>query len=183
MLVTFISSFVFAGVLSAYIFLGRSLTRIGNAEELESRSRIALYYFNQDVSAATAVTTANANQLVLTVVNAQINPVAPYLVSVNYTYDLQDTLTRSVYTTASTPVLISSLPLLTGLTNSYFAFGYNSSGDSTPLPTLPTPTGTAWIKQISMTYETTAGSSTSGAQSHFIAVSSQVVMKNKALLQ
>src|ERR1035438_4744404 len=39
MMVTFISAFVFAGVLSAYIFLGRGLMRQGNEEQLESRSR------------------------------------------------------------------------------------------------------------------------------------------------
>src|ERR1035438_10585997 len=49
MMVTFISAFVFAGVLSAYIFLGRGLMRQGNEEQLESRSRQALYDFTQDI--------------------------------------------------------------------------------------------------------------------------------------
>ena len=59
MLATFISSFVFAGVLSAYIFLGRSLSRQLNAEGLESRTRLALYYFTQDISSATSIIAQN----------------------------------------------------------------------------------------------------------------------------
>ena len=55
MMVTFISSFVFAGVLSAYIFLGRGLARQVNEESLESRSRLALYWFTQDVSTASGI--------------------------------------------------------------------------------------------------------------------------------
>jgi hypothetical protein len=180
MMVTFISSFVFAGVLSAYIFLGRGLTRQGNAEVLESRTRLALYYFNQDVSSANAVTISNAAQLGLTVVNPGLNPAPPFTVSVVYTYDLSDTVTRNVYTTAVPPVLITSLPLLTGLTGSYFGFGYYNFGGTTPSPL---PSGTTWIKQVSMAYKTVAGLAVSGAQSHYTVVSSQVVMKNKPLLQ
>jgi hypothetical protein len=52
MMVTGISAFVFAGVLSAYIFLGRSLARQVNEMDLESRSRTTLNYFTNDVSAA-----------------------------------------------------------------------------------------------------------------------------------
>ena len=59
MMVTFISSFVFAGVLSAYIFLGRGLSRQVNEEELESRTRLALFWFTQDVSSASAITAQN----------------------------------------------------------------------------------------------------------------------------
>ena len=192
MLATFITAFVFLGVLSAYIFLGRSLTRVGNDEMLESRTRLALYYFNQDVSAATAVTTATSTQLILTVVNPQLNPISPYTVSVNYTYDLNGNLTRSVWTIPPpSSVQLSSLSLLPtdpnrALANSYFSFGYYNSGGSIPAsftdpPTLPS--GTNWIKQVSMTYRTMAGSAESGAQAHYTVVSSQVVMKNKGLLQ
>jgi hypothetical protein len=52
MLSTAITAFVFAGVLSAYIFLGRSLARQVNQMDLESRARTTLNYFTGDVTAA-----------------------------------------------------------------------------------------------------------------------------------
>ena len=55
MLVIFISSFVFAGVLSAYIFLGRALARQVNEMDLESRTRTTLSYFRSDVSGASNI--------------------------------------------------------------------------------------------------------------------------------
>src|ERR1700722_7692841 len=73
MMVTAISSFVFAGVLSAYIFLGRGLARQVNAEGLESRTRLALNYFTKDVSNAASITAQNpgsqttGNQMTLSI--------------------------------------------------------------------------------------------------------------------
>ena len=55
MVVTVISSFVFAGVLSAYIFLGRGLVREANSEQMESGARVAIYNFTRDVSAAQSI--------------------------------------------------------------------------------------------------------------------------------
>ena len=51
-MVTFITAFVFAGVLSAYIFLGRALARQVNEVDLESRARTTLKDFADDVSSA-----------------------------------------------------------------------------------------------------------------------------------
>src|SRR5580693_1180412 len=59
MMVTLISAFVFAGVLSAYIFLGRGLARQINEQSLESRTRLALYWLAQDVSSANAIAAQN----------------------------------------------------------------------------------------------------------------------------
>src|SRR5471030_857882 len=59
MMVTFISAFVFSGVLSAYIFLGRGLARQVNEETLESRTRLALYWFTRDVSSASGIIAEN----------------------------------------------------------------------------------------------------------------------------
>lgn len=51
-MVTAISAIVFAGVLSAYSFLGRGLARMSFDAEMESRSRTALNNFTQDMSLA-----------------------------------------------------------------------------------------------------------------------------------
>src|ERR1035438_3475238 len=87
MMVTFISSFVFAGVLSAYIFLGRGLVRQGNEEQLESRTRVALYDFTQDMSGASAVITATGTVLSVSTWVPQTAPNPPVLGTATYTYD------------------------------------------------------------------------------------------------
>jgi hypothetical protein len=173
MVVTAISAFVFAGVLSAYIFLGRGLVREGHEEELESRSRAALYYLTQDVSAATGVSTYTPSTLVLTTPAATVTytftPAAPVQGLP------QGSLTRTQIP-ANTSIPTS---LLTGLSS--FAFNYLTiSGGQTP-PITP-PASAAAVKQVQMTYTAMAGSSISGAQSQITVVSPRVIMKNKPSL-
>jgi len=181
MMVTFISSFVFAGVLSAYIFLGRGLVRQGNEEQLESRSRVALYDFTQDMSGASAVVTASGTVLTVNTWIPQTASNPPVLGTATYTYDpvaAQLTLMRSSPIAASllafpnwpTPAALSSYVLLSNLTS--FSFGtYDINGNPTSVPAL--------IKQVNMNFTATSGSQVSGAQSHFTVVSPQVIMKNK----
>jgi type II secretory pathway pseudopilin PulG len=180
MMVTFISSFVFAGVLSAYIFLGRGLVRQGNEEQLESRTRVALYDFTQDMSGASAVITATGTVLSVSTWVPQTAPNPPVLGTATYTYDPvggQLTLERT-----APPAAVLAFPnwptqpappafvLLNNLTS--FSFGtYDINGNVTG--------ATALIKQANMAFTSTAGSLVSGAQSHFTAVSPQVIMKNK----
>src|ERR1019366_393693 len=97
MIVTVISAFVFAGVLSAYIFLGRALTRQGNAEQLESRGRLALYDFTQDMSGSSAVTSASSSQITVSTWIQQASG-TPVLATAQYTYssvNAQLTLVRT----------------------------------------------------------------------------------------
>jgi hypothetical protein len=176
MLAAFISSFVFAGVLSAYIFLGRGLTRQSNAEMLESRSRLALYYFTQDVSTAMAVDPNGMSPTVLKLYFPDSSD------EVTYSYDAtQGTLTRTV-TGSAPPEPVTSL--FTGLPNvaspgniglSSFGFTYyDFSGQPA--------TGAPATKQVSMSFTCIAGIAASGAQSHFNVVSPRVMMKSKPLL-
>lgn len=181
MMVTFISSFVFAGVLSAYIFLGRGLVRQGNEEQLESRSRLTLYDFTQDISGASAVLTASGTVLSVSTWIPQSGGNAPVLGTATYTYDpvnAQLTLARSSPVPAAqlafpswpTPTSPPAFVLLNNLTS--FSFGtFDIAGNSTGVPGL--------IKQVNMAFTTTAGSRVSGAQSHFTVVSPQVILKNK----
>jgi Tfp pilus assembly protein PilW len=167
MMVTVISSFVFAGVLSAYIFLGRGLVREGNAESLESKSRLALYYLTQDVGAAISVTTAATSNLVLVVATSPSSSFTS-----TYTYSSSTgNLTRSTSTGAS-------LVVLSGITS--FSFYYYDTSQSIPSPT---PSGTTWVKQISMQYSTAAGLAVSGAESKYSMLSPPIVLKNKTVLQ
>jgi Tfp pilus assembly protein PilW len=166
MLVTFISSFVFAGILSAYIFLGRGLTRQGNEEQMESRSRLALYYFTKDVSSASAVDPLGMTTSVMTLYYPDSSD------EITYTYVANGnlgTLTRTVTGTAPTGPAV----LLTGLSN--FSFNYYNFASQAA-------TGAAGIKQINMAFTTIAGLAVSGAQAHLVVDSPRVVMKSKPLL-
>jgi prepilin-type N-terminal cleavage/methylation domain-containing protein len=182
MLAVTISSFVFAGVLSAYIFLGRALTRQGNEAEQESRSRLTLYYLTQEVSSATGIaadtnppaTTSGITQMVI---NTLDNHGAPYTVTYSYNANAAGgTLTRTA-STGSGPT-----SLLTGVTSLTFTF-YNSAGTAVTNTLNPTITNPNIVKQVGLSYTTVAGSAVSGAQSHFNVVSPLIVMKNKPLLQ
>jgi Tfp pilus assembly protein PilW len=182
MLATFISAFVFAGVLSAYIFLGRALTRQGNEASQESRSRTTLYYLTQEVSSATGIapdtnpptTTSGLTQMVLNTLDGTGNP---YTVTYVYSSSVSGgTLTRTPSTTGV------SMSLLIGVTSLTFAY-YNSAGTAITSISNPTVTNPNIVKEVGLSYTTVAGSVLSGAQSHFNVVSPLIVMKNKPLLK
>lgn len=170
MVVTLISGFVFAGVLSAYIFLGRGLVRQGHEEELESRSRATLFYFTQDVSAATGVSNFAQSDLLLTTPAASVE-YRFYAPTSSQSYD--GYLTRTL--NAANPII-----LLTGLSSFTFSYLTISAGQAPPIVA---PTSAATVKQVQMTYTAMAGSSVSGAQSQITVVSPRVIMKNKPSLQ
>jgi Tfp pilus assembly protein PilW len=174
MMVTLISSFVFAGVLSAYIFLGRGLVREGNSEQVESGTRTAFYYFTQDVSAAQSIVAQTSQpQITLTV------PVQPYpnTATVTYAYDpINFTLTRT--DTVGSPSLLLLSPAKSGLSSLNISFSYYDVNGN-PITTVPS----ALIKQVIMSYTATTGSAVSGAQASYSGSSALVIMKNKASLQ
>jgi Tfp pilus assembly protein PilW len=175
MMVTLISSFVFAGVLSAYIFLGRSLARQVNAEGLESRARLALYYFTQDLSAASTITASNpgayttGTQITLTIPGSTIAYACDWSLG-----NTAGKLTRTV----------NSNPALTLLTNlSSFSFGYDDmTGSVVTAPSSPPSSPQINIKQAYMVFTSTAGYAQSGAASEFTVVSPRVILKNRTVL-
>jgi len=180
MVVTAISAFVFAGVLSAYVFLGRGLMRQSNAEQVESRSRQALYDFTQDMSSASAVISANATMVTVNTWIPQTATNPTVMGTATYEYvpaDGQLTLTRTAPNAANlafpnwpTPPGPPAYVLLNNVTN--FSFGtYDMNGNATGITSL--------IKQVSMAFTATAGSQIAGAQSRFTVVSPQVILKNK----
>ncbi len=186
MMVTLISAFVFAGVLSAYIFLGRGLVRQGNEEQLESRSRIALYDFTQDVSGANAVVSATSSVVEVNTWIPQANPNPPVVGTATYTYDpvnAQLVLKRTSPVAASllafpnwpTPSTVLLNNVSPTAANPNFFNTYDISGNPTFVLAL--------IKQVNMSFTTKAGAQTSGAQSQFTVISPQVILKNKPSLQ
>ncbi len=156
-----ISGVVFAGILAAYTFLGRNLTRLVNTQQLEAASRRTFYLFDQDASAATQVTTATGTQVVLVLQSGASTT------TVTYTYNSSTgILTRTDASGSS--VLLSNL---TAFDLNY----YNSAGIST--------TSTLSVKEIDLTFSSAFGNSASGTQSQYTAVSPRLILRNKALLQ
>lgn len=183
MLATVITAFVFAGVMSAYIFLGRSLARQLNEEGLESRTRLALYWFMQDVSSASSITAVETPALTATgtwpFTIFTLN-VPGYSAPVYYSIDWSlgtgnGVLERQVGSSGT------ALKLLTNLSTISFYY-YDLSGNLIAVPSSAPSTPQINIKQVSMAYTTTAGVASTGAQSNLTVVSPRVVMKNKALL-
>lgn len=67
---TSLALIVLSGVFAAYLFLGKNLTRIGNAQEQERKGRRALRQFAADAGAAiafTSITSASSSNLTFTV--------------------------------------------------------------------------------------------------------------------
>ncbi len=176
-MVTLISSFVFAGVMSAYIFLGRGLARQVNEEALESRTRLALYWFTRDVSTASTITVQNPGS---TTTGSLLTVFVPSLGS-NVTYACDWTggtgfglLTRQV---GSNP----KLTLLSNLTSFNFGY-YDLAGNAVTAPASAPTNPQINIKQVSMIYTVTAGAAVTGARSNFTMVSPCVILKNQGLL-
>ncbi|MBL9214655.1 MAG: prepilin-type N-terminal cleavage/methylation domain-containing protein [Opitutaceae bacterium] len=107
-----LSSFILAGVLSSFLFLGRSGANVQNYNDMESQARKALEIFAEDVRQASSITWNSSTSITLTV-NAA---------SVLYAYDgTARTFVRR--DAASTRVLIS------GVTPGSFSFkGYTITG-------------------------------------------------------
>src|SRR4051812_50063046 len=59
--------FLSLGVISAYLFLGRNFTRLGNTQQQDVKARRALFNFTQDVGSAISFTTTTTSNLTMTV--------------------------------------------------------------------------------------------------------------------
>jgi hypothetical protein len=177
MMVTLISSFVFAGVLSAYVFLGRGLAREANAESLESRARLTLFYFTQDVSAATTISAQNPG---VGVTGTQLTLTVPGTGTVVYSCDWSlgpgaGVLSRQVG--SNTP-----LTLLNNMSS--IAFGYTDpTGTTVVAPAIAPSSPQIDIKQAYVAFTLSAGYAQSGASSQFTVVSPRVTLKNQPFLK
>jgi Tfp pilus assembly protein PilW len=178
MMVTAISAFVFAGVLSAYIFLGRGLVRVANAEQMESGTRTALYYFTKDVSSAASIAAQSSEpQITLTI------PTQPLgTVTVTYSYDSLNLILSRTASNGTGPgnLLSPGQSGLSGLKLNFAFYDINGNPIAVPVSqTLPQMN----IKQAIMSYTATSGSAVSGALSSYTVSSPLVVMKNKLSIQ
>jgi prepilin-type N-terminal cleavage/methylation domain-containing protein len=168
-----ISAFLFAGILSGFTFLGRSLTRLVNTQDQETKSRRAFHIFSQDISWATQVTNGTDASLSLI-----IPATGGSTTSVIYAFDATaGTLTRTDNATSTV--------LLTNLTALDFNY-YNGAGIALVLdasqqtPSKPSVLG---VKEVELSFTSAIGSEASGVRTHFTSVSPRLLLRNKALLQ
>jgi type II secretory pathway pseudopilin PulG len=180
MMVTLISAFVFAGVLSAYIFLGRGLARQVNEESLESRARLALYWLSQDVASATGIATQNPGTAAT---GYQFLLYEPTIGAVTYYCDWSGGSANGMLVRNAGG---TSLTLLKNLSAINFVF-YDVNGNSITAPSTGAPlsaptTLQANVKQVCMYFTSTAGTAFVGNQSNFTVSSPRLIMKNKGFL-
>jgi hypothetical protein len=165
------------GAISAYILLGRGLSRQVNEEGLESRTRLALYYFTQDVSSASTIKAQNPGaQVDGTLMTLDISGASVAYVCNWDSGSTNCTLTRVV--NGVTPGLLL-LDNLTSFSLQYF----DPTTNAVTAPATAPSTPQVEIKQVCMTYTTSAGYAPSGNQSKLTVVSPLVVLKNEGLLQ
>lgn len=156
-----LATMVFAAIFSAYLYIGRNLTRLANTQHQEAQSRRTLQQFVQDISAASTLTRATSTELVLT------KPTSSGTSTVSYVYSSGDgTLTRT--DAAGPQTLLSGA---TGVTLSYFSESGLAVSD------------TQSVKAVELLVSTANGSAASGTRSGYTSASSRVVLRNKAPLQ
>ena len=158
-----LSSFVLAGVLSTFLFMGRSGANLRNYSDMESQSRRALEYFAEDVRQASAIAWASNVSISLTVNSTAIL----------YYYQSSDgNFYRRVG--ANTQVLIS------GISEGTFAFkGYNVAGTEMPLVTAANLTAAgSSTKQLQISLEASRTSKTVTSATNLV-LSARFILRNK----
>ncbi|MBI2812975.1 MAG: hypothetical protein HYX71_01675 [Opitutae bacterium] len=157
-----LGSFILAGVLSTFLFMGRSGANLQNYNDMESQARKALEYFAEDTRQASGVTWgSDSNSITLTVNGASVAYV--YDPSTRIFYRRDSTVTRS---------------LVTGITS--FAFtAYNINGASVAISTAAERTAAnGTTKQLQLSLEAARNSQTVVAATNTV-LSARFVLRNK----
>lgn len=158
-----LSAFVLAGILSTFLFLGRSGANLRNYSDMESQARKALEVFAQDVRQASAITWTASSSVTL-VVNT---------VSITYTHETANkTFTRAIGTSSQT--------LITGIANGSFAFkAFNVAGSAMPLTTAAERTAaSSSTKQLQISLEANRNTTTVATATNLV-LSARYVLRNK----
>ncbi|MFZ5494222.1 MAG: PulJ/GspJ family protein [Verrucomicrobiota bacterium] len=158
-----ISSFILTGVLSTFLFLGRSGANIQNYNDMEAQARNALELFAEDTRQASAITWISNTELYLTV-----NSVAIY-----YYYDSDARAFYRKVTSGGTP-----RSLVTGITS--FAYtAYSITGASLPLSTSSELTAAGrTTKQLQISLEAARSSQTVARATNTV-LSARFILRNK----
>lgn len=159
-----LAAFVFAAVISSFLFLVRSGTNIQNYSDMESQARKALEIFAEDVRQASAITwTSNVN-VTLTINSSWVN------------YAYNSTNRTFVRTDPS-----GARDLITGITAGTFVFQAYSVAGGAPLPLLTAANLTAAgvnTKQLQISLEASRTNQTVVAATNTV-LSARFILRNK----
>lgn len=160
-----LAAFILAGVMSTFLFLGRSGANIQNYNDMESQARTALELFAEDTRQASSITWITSEELYLTV-NAQ---------AIYYYYDSTNQTFYRKVTSSGTP-----RALVTGITNfSYQA--YSITGASLALSTATElATASKSTKQLQISLEAARSSETVVDATNTV-LSARFILRNKRI--
>lgn len=160
-----LGTFLLAGVLSTFLFLGRSGANFQNYSDMEAQARKALEIFAEDVRQAGTITW-NSNVSITLTVNT---------LAVVYEYD-SSTATFYRRTAGGTQSLI------TGITSGSFTFtAFNVNGTSLPLTTSGELTAaSSSTKQLQISLEASRTSTTVVAATNTV-LSARFILRNKVV--
>lgn len=155
---------IMAGVLSTFLFLGRSAANVANYADLEASTREALEFFGQDTRQASEIVWNSASSVTL-VVNGS---------TVTYAYDGGSaTFTRTQ--NGNMRVLMS------GVTNDFSFTGYMINGNIVPTSTaaqLAAAGGST--KQLQIYLKAQRSTQTAATASHTV-LSARFILRNKRI--
>jgi Tfp pilus assembly protein PilW len=160
-----LGAFLLAGVLSTFLFMGRSGANFQNYSDMESQARKALEIFAEDVRQAGSITW-NSNVSITLTVNT---------VAVVYEYDSG---TAAFYRRTAG----STQSLITGITSGSFTFtAFNVNGASLPLTTSGelSAAGSS-TKQLQISLEASRTSTTVVAATNTV-LSARFILRNKVV--
>ena len=160
-----LSSFILAGVLSTFLFLGRSGANIQNYNDMESQARSALELFAEDTRQASAITWITDEEIYLTV-NSQ---------AIYYYYDSGTSTFYRKVTSSGTP-----RALVSGVTTFSFK-AYNITGTSLALDTAAElATASKSTKQLQISLEAARSSETVVDATNTV-LSARFILRNKRI--
>ena len=162
-------------MLNVYVFLGKSMIRAANIQEMEYRSRIALGLLNRDLETASAVASPTDNSVTITVLVQDPTTGTVTTGFVTYTYSsVNKTLTRVADFGA-----FRNREIFQGTCTAFTFNYYTTTGpDALIAGTNLIPLS---VKRINASFTLQRGSTTLGTFTELKTVSARVLMRNKAL--
>ena len=157
-----LSAFILTGVMTCFLFLGRSGANIQNYTDMESQSRRGLEQFAQDVRQASAITWNSASDITLTVDSA----------SIRWAYNSgTGTLTRA--TSSATRDMITGITSFSYKAYSIAGAAINDFSSASALTTAGQTT-----KQIQISLEATRNTRTVARATNLV-LSARYILRNK----
>jgi prepilin-type N-terminal cleavage/methylation domain-containing protein len=166
---TSVSAIVMAGLLSAYLFLGRNLKRLTYYHAQESDGRRTIQQFSQDVSSAILLTTASSTTIALT------KPISTGNSTVTYTWN--GTAGGNFTRTQDSGPAVTMLKYVTSLSMTF----YDGSGN-TPSGMQPYD-----VKNVELVFATVRPSpatvGAAGTITPYTSATSRILLRNRQPLQ